>query len=227
MALGTFGALAAVGLMSGLWLSLRTAERVGLPPDAVWDAGLVAVVAAFVVSRLLLVVENFQTFRVYPVLLLAVPSLTAWGLGLASLGTLGWLVWRRLPVLRVMDAWAPCGALVWGFLALGHFAEGSDPGMACAWGVRMPGSSVAEYPVGVLGAVLGVGLCAGLVWGLGRLRVGVVAGLGLFLVGLGQFGLGFLRQPGSGAGLDDLQWVAVGMMGVGGLVWVWAEDARG
>ena len=36
---------------------------------------------------------------------------------------------RAIPMLATFDAWAPCATLIWTFLALGHFAEGSDPGL--------------------------------------------------------------------------------------------------
>ncbi len=127
--LPTFGALAAVGLIAGLTLSLRTAAKVGLDPEKVWSAGLFTILAAFVLSRFLLVVTNLRDFLTYPILLLMVPSLTAAGLFLTAIATALYLRFRRLPILRTLDAWAPCATLVWAFLALGHFAEGSDPGL--------------------------------------------------------------------------------------------------
>ena len=58
--LPTFGVLAAIGLMAALTLSLRTAATVSLNPEAVWNAGLFAILSAFVLSRLLLIVTNLQ-----------------------------------------------------------------------------------------------------------------------------------------------------------------------
>ncbi len=65
--------------MAALFLSLRTAATVGLSPDKLWNAGLFAILSAFILSRLLLVLTNLQTFLAYPILLLTVPSLTATG----------------------------------------------------------------------------------------------------------------------------------------------------
>src|ERR1700732_2668412 len=53
--LPTFGVLAAVGLMAALTLSLRTASIVGLNPERLWNAGLFTLLAAFALSRLLLI----------------------------------------------------------------------------------------------------------------------------------------------------------------------------
>src|SRR5271168_1225886 len=83
----TFGVLAAVGLMAALTLSLRTAAIVDLSPDSVWNAGLFALLSAFVLSRVLLVITNLHNFLAYPILLLAVPSLTATGILLTAIAT--------------------------------------------------------------------------------------------------------------------------------------------
>ena len=219
--LPTFGVLAAVGLLAGLGLSQRTARLAGVDADRLWDAGMFLVIAAFVFSRVLLVVENFKSFRAYPGLLLAVPSLTASGVALTAVATWLWLRWRGIELERALNAWAPCAAIVWGFLALGHFAEGSDPGMATAlpWGVRMTGESYALHPVALYAWVLAWGL-AWVVYR--RVRKGDAAVVALVLGGAGQFLISFVRQPGMEmvAGLDALEWVAVGMMVVGGLMWM-------
>ena len=85
--LPTFGVLAAVGLMAALGLSLRTAAMVGLSPDRLWNAGLFVLLSAFVLSRVLLVVIYLHAFLTYPILLLAVPSLTPLGLLLTGVVT--------------------------------------------------------------------------------------------------------------------------------------------
>ena len=217
VALPTFGVLAAVGLMLALGLSERTARLAGVDPERLWDAGLFAVVAAFVLSRLLLVATNLKTFEAYPVLLLAVPSLTAAGLLMTVAATLGWLWWKQIPMLPALDAWAPCATLVWFFLALGHFAEGSDPGMPFLYGIRPPGEATALHPVALYAAGMALALTIGLYWWLGRSRrAGETAGLALVGAGVGQFVLSFVRQPGVEVhGLDSLQWVGLGMV-VGG-----------
>lgn len=155
-------------------------------------------------------------------LLLAVPSLTASGLLLTGVATYLWLRWKRMPVLRVLDAWAPCGMLVWAFLALGHFAEGSDPGVARHAGET--GSPL--YPVALYAFGAALLLTLGVDRWLGRSkRSGETAGMALLGAGAAQFLLSFLRQPGlaMSAGLDALQWVALGMMVAGAGLLVWSE----
>jgi len=45
--LTVYGIFAAAGLIAALWLSQRTAPRVDLPANKLWDAGVFAIIAAF------------------------------------------------------------------------------------------------------------------------------------------------------------------------------------
>ena len=206
--LPTFGVLAASGILLALLLSERTAERVGIFPEKLWNAGVFAVIAAFFLSRLLLIATNFRTFLAYPIVLLAVPSLTPTGLLLTVIATCVWLYFKRIPILQTLDAWSPSAALIWVFLALGHYAEGSDPGMPTSlpWHV---------HPVALYAAVA-ANLIAAVSWILlGRhLTPGVTAAFTLSAAGLAQFFLTFLRMPGelSLMGLDLLELAALGML---------------
>ncbi len=224
--LPTFGALAALGLMLALALSQRTARTAKVDPDRLWDAGLFAVLAAFVASRLLLVVEHLRSFVAFPLLLLAVPSLAPSGLLLTAVATFLWLRARRIPWRRALDAWAPCATLVWAFLALGHFAEGSDPGLQSRFGLPLPGSTMRLAPVALYACALAVLLTLAACVCLRRGRpAGETAGLTLAAAGCGQFFLSFLRQPGveAGAGLDTLQIVSLGLVVAGACLVTFSE----
>ncbi len=223
----TFGLLAAVGLMLALALSLRTAAIVGLNPDSLWNAGLFAIIAAFVLSRLLLVATNLHTFLAYPILLLMVPSLTPLGILLTVIATAIYLRLHALPLLAALDAWAPCATLAWAFLALGHFAEGSDPGLPSTlrWAVPIPATSLRMHPVALYAALAAAIVTAVLLRHLSRrTRAGDTFALALLLSGLTQFLLTFLRQPTYsetrlGTLLDPIQWVALGMIVTAALLW--------
>jgi phosphatidylglycerol:prolipoprotein diacylglycerol transferase len=225
--LPTFGVLAAMGLMAALFLSLRTAAIVGLSPDKVWNAGLFAVLSAFVLSRLLLVVTNLRSFLAYPILLLTVPSLTATGLLLTAIATLFYLRLRHLPLLRTLDAWAPCATLTWAFLALGHFAEGSDPGLPTTlpWGMSIPPDTAPRlHPVPLYAAIVAVLITIGLLRYLSPNRIpGEATAIALAAAGVAQFLLTFLRQPNPYAVLldtvlDPIQWISLGMMVIAGII---------
>lgn len=226
--LPTFGVLAALGLMAGLALSLRTATIAGLNPDRLWNAGLFLLLSAFVLSRLLLIVMYLHAFLTYPILLLAVPSLTPLGLLLTGVVTVLYLRVRRLPFLTTLDAWAPCATLVWAFLALGHFAEGSDPGLPTTlpWGAAMSVGGIRLHPVALYAVIVALLITAALLRQLRHCRRrGDVAVFGLAAVGIAQFLLTFLRQPDPsmevfGNVLDPIQWVAIGMIVVAGAIWL-------
>ncbi|QNI37720.1 prolipoprotein diacylglyceryl transferase [Edaphobacter albus] len=226
LTLPTFGVLAAIGLMLALSLSLRTAVIVGAKPDPLWNAGLFAIIAAFVLSRVLLVVTNLHTFFTYPIILLMVPSLTPLGLLLTALVTLIYLRVRAMPILASLDAWAPCGTFAWVFLALGHFAEGSDPGLPSnlPWAVAMPGT-VRQHPVAIYAAIAAAVITVVLLVQLPRRhRDGDAVALAFALSGLAQFLLSFFREPALYPGtlgnlLDPVQWLALGMIVFAGILW--------
>jgi len=222
-----YGILAAIGLMLALSLSLRTAATTRLSPDHLWNAGLFAIIAAFVFSRLLLVATNLHTFFSYPIPLLMVPSLTPLGVLLTVVATGIYLRTHSLPILSALDAWTPCATLTWVFFALGHFAEGSDPGLPSnlPWAVAIPPGTTRLHPVAVYAAIVAAIITIFLLLQLARRRhAGDTVVLGLTLGGLAQFLLSFFREPAFydntlGRLLDPLQWVALGMIVFAGILW--------
>src|ERR1700761_1304733 len=141
--------------MAALTLSPRTAAIVGLSPDKLWNAGLFILLSAFALSRLLLIAANLRDFLAYPILLLTLPSLTTTGILLTILATLIYLRIRNLPILTTLNAWSPCATLIWAFLALGHFAEGSDAGLPTTlpWSLRIPPDNTLLHPVALYAAI--------------------------------------------------------------------------
>ncbi len=225
--LPSFGVLAAVGLIAALALSLRTAANVGLHPEKLWNAGLFTLISAFVLSRLLLVIANWHSFRSYPILLLMAPSLTATGILLTILGTVVYLRLHQLPLLPTLDAWSPCSTLIWAFLALGHFAEGSDAGLPTTlpWGIPMPPDPTPLHPVALYAALAAAILTVVLLLQLPRRRPGNTLALALLAAGVIQFLLTFVRQPmlsGTALGnlLDPIQWVSLAMILTSGLLFL-------
>ena len=225
LTLPTFGVLAALGLIAALQLSQMTARRLGVDPEEAWDAGLVAGAGAFVLSRLFLVATYFRSFRTFPILLLMVPSLTATGMLLTGVVLIVWLRWRGVPLLALLDVWAPCATLVWGFLALGHFAEGSDPGMPAArLGLPSHHGAARTYPVALLAAVCAGTITLGLLlWRPRARQTGRMTAMALVLTGVAQFLLTFLREPYTyeppfPSLLDPIQWIALGMIVAGAAV---------
>jgi len=175
-----FGVFAAVGLMCAMALGLRTARLARVDREGLWDAEMVTVLSAFVLSRALLVLENVPTFLKYPVLVLELPSLTRGGVVCTAVVAAAYVRHIRLPLLNVLDAVAPCGALLGAFLSLGRLAEGTRNGM----------------PATVPWTVAGLLLCGVLLWILRRARMpGETGAWGMALGGLTLYFLDFFRLP--------------------------------
>ncbi len=224
--LPTFGVLAAVGLMAALTLSLRTAALTGLSPDKLWNAGLFTLLSAFVLSRLLLIAANPHSFLAYPILLLTLPSLNAIGILLTLIATIIYLRLQNLPLLATLDAWSPCATLAWAFLALGHFAEGTDAGLPTTlpWGLAIPPSKIRLHPVALYATLAAAALTLILLRQLRhRHHPGDTFALALAATGATQFLLTFFRQPypylePTPTLLDPIQWIALAMIALAGIV---------
>jgi phosphatidylglycerol---prolipoprotein diacylglyceryl transferase len=215
--LTVFGLFAAAGLIAALLLSQRTAPRVALPANKLWDAGVIAIIAAFVTSRILLIAFDARAFLKYPLLVLSLPSLTYAGMVLTALLVCLWLRRQHLPLRDVLDAWAPCAALLAAVLSLAHFVEGTDAGMPThlPWGIITPGDTVLGrvHPVQIYAAVIAFALCIILFRMLPRRKFsGQIAALALITGGLAAFLLDMLQQPVESSGdalLDPGQFVAL------------------
>ena len=217
-----YGLFAAIGMIAALLLTQRTAAFAGLPSQQLWNASLFAITAAFVVSRVLLIVRDPHAFMTLPLVVLALPSFTYLGMVLTALALAAYLKWKRQRLLSVLDAWAPCAALLAVLLSLGHFFEGTDAGMPTSlpWGTVVPGSGGLHLqPVQIYAAVASLGLFVVLLRLLQRrARAGVTASVALVSGGAVVYLLDMLTQPSessSTAWLDPAQWIALGAMVAG------------
>jgi phosphatidylglycerol:prolipoprotein diacylglycerol transferase len=151
---------------------------------------------------------------------------------LTALVVMAYLQWKRLPLLRVLDAWAPCAAVLAALLNLGRFFEGTDPGMPTSlpWGTVVPGSAGLMHlqPVAIYATAASAVLLVVLVRLLERrLRAGMVAGVALVAGGAVSFLLDMVTQPlesGVNALLDPVQWIALGAMLAGALMLTFLKE---
>ena len=220
-----FGLFAAVGLMCAMALGLRTARLARVDRDALWDTWIVMVISAFVLSRALLVGENLRLFLHSPMLVLELPSLTRPGEFMTAVITLLYLRHRRMPLLNVLDAVAPCVALLWAFLGVGAFAEGTREGMPTSvpWAVASLFGRV--HPVEIYAAIAWAFFCGVLLWILRRARTpGMTGAWGLSLGGLVLFLIQFFGLPVvlyATTLLDGDELRGLEMMVAGGLLLSW------
>ncbi len=236
----SYGASAAVGVLLALALALRTARMAGLNPGQVWNLCIVALFAALLGSRLLLVAANWTALSLHPQWLLGLamihhPLVAAVGALAGAVAAVAY-AWRlKLPPWTTADALAAPLALGLAFEQLGALLAGSGYGTetTARWAVtyehplaaRWSGTplGVPLHPVQVYAAMAFLTLSLLLlVWLPIRRQQGDVAGLWLLGTGVTIFVTEFWRDPegrGSlfGGALDGPQAAAVLMVLAGGL----------
>lgn len=245
IAIPTYGVCTALALLAALAVSVRAARRAGVAADKVWNLGLIAILAALLGARLLLVAAHFEAFRAHPFWMLGLTSLPgAWiVLGGAAIGAAAGILYalaEGLPLLRTADVAAPAVALAFAINRIGAFCGGLAWGTRTRlpWGVeyrsivaylwyRVP-LGVQLQPVQLYDAAASLTIFGLLEWMLrrpGSWRDGEVAGSWLFLYGLSRFFLEFLRGDGAreqllGGSLTLAQALAVAAVLAGGALWL-------
>jgi phosphatidylglycerol:prolipoprotein diacylglycerol transferase len=213
-----FSAFVAAGLVAALLLSQRTAPLANIPPDALWDTGMIAAISAFLISRLLLIAFNLHSFLAYPLLVLSLPSITPSGLALTALVTDLDLRRRHNPLLPTLDAAAPPLALLWTILSIGRFVTGSQ-GLPThlPWAISSPLYG-RIHPVELYTAAAALALCLFLCRALVLTHAinekpGKTTATALFLAGAIAFFADFFTQPSDPVILlDPVQWLALAMI---------------
>ena len=154
-----YGALAALGVLLALLLAQRTARIVGVDAAQVWNLCVLALFAALLSQRLLLVLANWSDLRRHPSWLLGLgmihhPLLSVAG-ALAGAGfALLYARWKRLPLMTTADALAAPVALGLAFEQLGALLAGSGYGTEAAvrWAVTYTDPLAARWsgtPLGI------------------------------------------------------------------------------
>ncbi len=206
----------AAALLAALAVSVQVAQGLGLRNDKIWNLGLIAILAALVGARLLLVATNFQAFRAEPFWLLGLANIPgAWvplgGVAIGAGAALLYALAEGLPLRRTADALAPGAALAFAVNRVGAFCGGAAWGTRTGlpWGVIYRNVEaylwyqtplrVKLHPVQLYDAALSL-LLLGLLLAMIRRsrRAGELAGTWLFLYGVGRFFLEFLRGDTAG-----------------------------
>lgn len=185
----TYGVLAAVGLIVSILLAEWCAPRADVAKNKVYALCIATAFGTLVLSRLVLVLQSPQAFRTYPMLLLSLPTVTKFGLLIALLSALGYVVLQRMPPLRTLDALSPAALVFATFLHLGSFFAGTDLGSRTplSIGNLVPGDE-GHHPVALYAAVFtAVGAVASLLVLLRQHRLGLAFGTALTLAATGRF----------------------------------------
>jgi phosphatidylglycerol:prolipoprotein diacylglycerol transferase len=242
----TYGVLVALGVLVGLWISVRNSEKQGIKAEDAWDFGIAVVLAGIIGAKILYIILDWRSGHVYGQNLreiFTLDTLQAGGVfsgGLVAAFAVAWWFLRkhRMPALATCDAFAPGLALGHAIGRLGCFAAGCCYGRPTThfWGVTFTNPLANQY----VGTPLGVALeptqlfesAAELIiffilsWMFVRKKFdGQIFGAYLFLYGIARFFLEFIRDdPGRGGPyfgglLTGTQMIAIGLVLTGGLIW--------
>ena len=157
----SYGAIVAFGVLAALFLAQRTARVAGVNAAQIWNLCVLALFAALLTQRLLLIVMNLSALRQHPswVLTLAMlhhPLLAGVGAA-AALVTAGiYARARQMPLRTTADVLAAPIALGFAFEQLGALLAGSDYGTEA----QIPWALTYTHPVSALwsGTPLGIPL---------------------------------------------------------------------
>jgi phosphatidylglycerol---prolipoprotein diacylglyceryl transferase len=237
----SYGALAALGVLAALVLVQTTARVSGVNSAQIWNLSIVALFAALVGSRLLLVFANWRDLSRHPSWLFGLgmvhhPLVGAAAALSGALAGLGYAYWQRLPVAKTADALAAPLALGLAFEEVGALLAGSGYGTSTTarWAVtynsflaaRWSGTplGIPLHPVQAYAALadLTIAVCL-LMWLPLRRRAGDVAGLWMMMTGVAVFVTELWRDSvgrGSffGGALDGPQLAAIALVLGGGIM---------
>jgi phosphatidylglycerol---prolipoprotein diacylglyceryl transferase len=240
--LPTYGLLVAIGVLTGLWVSVRNSQKEGINPDDAWNFGILVVFCGIVGAKILYIVNDWSYYTAHPGELFSFGTLQAGGVfsgGLiaAFVAAVWYIRKRRMPALATCDAFAPGLALGHAIGRVGCFAAGCCYGKPTQhfWGVTFTNpiaSANSSTPLNIPleptqlfeSAVELVNFFI-LMWLFRRKKFdGQVFGAYLMLYGVARFFLEFIRDdPGRGEVFGGImtgtQLISIGLVLLGGIIW--------
>jgi phosphatidylglycerol---prolipoprotein diacylglyceryl transferase len=236
--LPTYGLLVALGVLIGMWISVRNSERLGIDGEKAWNLGILVVLCGIVGSKVLYVINEGMSLRdIFSISTLQAGGVFSGGL-IAAFIAAAWYVRRHhLPALRTCDAFAPGLALGHAIGRIGCFAAGCCYGKETHhwWAVTFTNPLAAQItgtplnkplePTQLFESAVEFANFLFLMWLLKRRKFdGQVFGAFMFIYGVARFFLEYLRDdPGRGSvfggAMSGTQLIAIGLVIAGGLIW--------
>jgi phosphatidylglycerol:prolipoprotein diacylglycerol transferase len=140
----------AIAFLSGTLLAIRRAKKYGIQPCEVVTLVNITIIASFVGSRMLAILENFEDYSQNPKSILFI-----WqggfsyhgGLFLALIGVFWWAKRSKISFGSILDIFAPSVALGFFFVRIGCFLNGCCFGNPTdmPWGLVFPLDSPAGW----------------------------------------------------------------------------------
>jgi len=241
-ALPTYGFLVSLGVLIGLWISVRNSAKQGIDPDQAWNLGILVVLCGIIGAKILYIVVDWSSYAAHPSEIFSLNTLRAGGVfsgGLLAALAAAVVYIRRhhMPALATCDAFAPGLALGHAIGRVGCFAAGCCWGKEthAFWGVTFKNPVANAYvgtplnvplePTQLIESAVELANFFLLMWLFRRKKFdGQVMGTYLFLYGIARFFIEFLRgDPGRGevfgGVMTGTQLISIGLVIAGGLMW--------
>ena len=240
--LPTYGVLVSLGVLVGLWVSVRNSRKQGINPDDAWNLGILVVLCGVVGAKILYIINDWSTYAAHPNEIFSLSTLQAGGVfsgGLiGALAAAAWYIRRHnMPPLATCDAFAPGLALGHAIGRVGCFAAGCCYGKPTHhfWGVTFTnpvahaivGTPLNEAlePTQLFESAVELANFFILTWMFNRKKFdGQVFGAYLILYGVARYFLEFIRDdPGRGSVFGGMmtgtQLISIFLVITGGLIW--------
>lgn len=241
--LPAYGLLVALGVIVGLTVTVKLSRSQKLNPDANWNLGVLAVLAAILGAKLLLIINDFAWYTSHPAEIFSLSTLQAGGVfygGLIAAIAVSWWYIRKhhMPVLRTCDTFAPGIALGHAIGRVGCFAAGCCYGKPTThwWGVTFTNPLASAWvgtplnralePTQLFESAVELVNFFILFWLLKHKKFeGQVIGAYLFLYGVARYFLEFIRDDpdrGSmfGGAMTGTQFISILLVIAGGILWL-------
>ena len=241
--LPTYGFLVSLGVLIGLWISVRNSQREGINPEKAWNFGILVVLCGILGSKILYILVDLSYYTSHPREIFSLSTLQAGGVfsgGLiAALIAAAWYIRKnQLPALTTCDAFAPGLALGHAIGRVGCFSAGCCWGKPTNhfWGVTFTNPLAQQWvgtplgqalePTQLFEAAVELANFLLLMWLFKRKKFdGQVFGAYLFLYGFARYFLEFLRDdPGRGEVFGGMmtgtQLIAILLVIGGGILWL-------
>jgi phosphatidylglycerol:prolipoprotein diacylglycerol transferase len=247
--LPTYGLLVATGVLVGLWVSVRMAQRQGIDAEKTWNLGILVVLSGILGAKILMILVDLGYYTSHP---REIFSLGTWQAGgvfsggfLAALLAAAWYIRKhRMPALATCDSFAPGLALGHSIGRLGCFAAGCCWGKPTShfWGVTFNNPlshawvgtplGVALEPTQLFESAVELVNFLILYWLIRNKKFdGQIIGAYMFLYGFARYFLEFIRDdPGRGVmfggAMSGTQFISILLVIAGGALWLRGGVAR-
>ncbi len=246
--LPTYGVLVSLGVLTGLWISVRNSLKQGIDPDDAWNFGIVVVLAGIVGAKVLYIINDWSQYQhlsdVFSLSTLQAGGVFSGGLIASFIAAVWYIRKHNMPPLATCDAFAPGLAFGHAIGRLGCFAAGCCYGKPTnhIWGVvftnplasTLVGTPLNEAlePTQLFECAVELANFALLMWMFKRKKFdGQIFSSYLILYGIARYFLEFIRgDPGRGSVFGGImtgtQLISIGLVILGGTIW-WMRSGAG